>query len=315
MEPALSPGATVMVTGAAGMLGDSLVPALASRGYRVVASDIDVRHRHPWGPGAPRLHLVDVRSPQHVDDHVRDVDPQVVIHLAAETSLERCERDPQHAAGTNETGTRNVAEACRRHGATLAFVSTAGVFRGDKAEAYVEQDEPDPINWYGRSKAAGEHRVRDLLPDHYIVRAGWMVGRPKGKDHKFVGRIIRQIRAGTKVVHAVGDKYGSPTYAPDFSANLVALLTSNAPRGTYHAVSETRRSRYEIAAEVVAALGRTDVDVRAVDSAYFADEFFAPRPHSEVLRNDRLRAAACHQMRPWPQPLAEYLRPWRDELG
>lgn len=314
-EPILVPGATVLVTGAAGMLGDALVPALLAAGHRVVASDIDLTEPRPWGAAGPALQAVDVRAAAEVDSHVRDVAPRVVMHLAAETSLEACERDPAHAAATNAHGTRHLAEACCRHDTPLVYISTAGVFGGEKSDAYVETDPPDPINWYGRTKADGEDHVRDIVRDHFIVRAGWMVGRPGGKDHKFIGRILGQIRAGQRVVHAVGDKFGSPTYAPDLAATLIAMLTTGAAPGTYHAVSETHRSRYDVATEVVAALGRDDVTVRAVDSTYFAQEFSAPRPRSEVLANARLRAAGRNLMRPWPQPLDEYLRPWQPLVG
>ncbi|SDW70184.1 dTDP-4-dehydrorhamnose reductase [Amycolatopsis xylanica] len=306
---------TVLVTGAAGMLARALVPVLLDAGFRVTVTDIDLSVPAPWGPGGPILSTVDVRVDSQVELAVRAAAPDVVLHLAAETSLEICENDPAHAMSTNAEAVRRVALSCRRNGARMVYISTAGVFDGEKDDPYTEADAPRPINWYGRSKAVGEEHVAGLLDGHHILRAGWMVGAPMAKDHKFLGRIVGQLKSGRTVLNAVGDKFGSPTYAPDFAATMLPILRGEVAPGLYHAVSEGRRSRYQIAREIVATLGRDDIEVREVDSAFFARDFFAPRPRSEVLSNTSLRAAGRNLMRPWPEPLADYLRPWQAELG
>src|SRR5207247_10423133 len=96
--------------------------------------------------------------------------PELVLHLAAETDLEKCEADPDHAYLTNTLGTHNVALACRDRGVTLAYVSTAGVFDGEKTDGpYTELDDPHPINVDGRSKFAGETIVQRLAPSGFVV--------------------------------------------------------------------------------------------------------------------------------------------------
>jgi dTDP-4-dehydrorhamnose reductase len=287
----VAPGRRVLVTGAAGMLARALVPVFTEAGYQLTVTDIDLSDPAPWGPYGPQLERLDVRMASWVDDAVARLHPDVVLHLAAETDLETCEEVPEHARLTNAESTRHVATACARHGAKLVYISTAG-----------------------RSKLFGEHYVAELLSDYVVLRAGWMVGGPGLKDHKFVGRVIDQLRAGHKVIHAVGDKFGSPTYAPDFAATLIGLLGSTAT-GVLHSVSECRRSRYDVALDVVRALGRDDVEVREVSSDFFRGSFYAPRPYSEVLRNVRLREAGLNRMRPWPEPLADCLAPWMPELA
>jgi dTDP-4-dehydrorhamnose reductase len=296
----------ILVTGAAGMLGSSLVPALTAAGHDVVATDIDLSARRPWGRPGPRIDPLDVRSRDDVRAGFAATGPDAVVHLAAETSLERCDAEPDHAWLTNTIGTKYVALACRRAAVPLLYVSTAGVFDGTKDGPYTEFDRPNPINTYGASKLEGEHVVRALVDEHFVVRAGWMVGGGAGKDHKFVARIVAQLRAGATTIHAVGDKLGTPTYAPDFARCSLGLLGSGL-YGLYHMVCGGGGSRYDVAARILEVLGRDDVELVEVGSDHFADEFPSPRPRSEVMRNLTLDLQGMNTMRPWPVALAEYL--------
>jgi dTDP-4-dehydrorhamnose reductase len=293
------------VTGAAGMLGTHLVRALLNAGYEVACSDIDCEESQPWGPDGPTLTFADVTRFSELEDWIRETRPSVVCHLAAKTDLEWCELNPHEAWLTNAVGTSNVARICARsHGSRLVYISTAGVFDGESSE-YIEEDVPRPINEYGRSKFAGEWAVLTQAPGSLVVRAGWMVGGPDGKDHKFVGLIIEQLRAGRSTIDAVVDKWGSPTYAPDFALNLVALLDAEEASGIFHMVSEGRVTRADIARQIVGALG-APATVNPVASDHFSDDFFAPRPASECLKNQRLHALGLNLMRQWPEPVGDY---------
>lgn len=292
------------VTGAAGMLGTHLVSALVNAGYDTAGSDIDCDEPRPWGCDGPKLSLVDVRSFSELEDWIGHARPSVVCHLAAKTDLEWCELNPREAWLTNAVGTSNVARICRARGIRMVYISTAGVFDGEASE-YVEADVPRPINEYGRSKFAGEWSALSQAPESLVVRAGWMVGGPDGKDHKFIGKIIEQLRAGKTTIDAVVDKCGSPTYAPDFAANLVALLDNEQASGIFHLVSEGSVTRADVARQLIGALG-VAATVNPVPSDHFRDQFFAPRPASECLKNERLSALGLNLMRPWPQPIADY---------
>lgn len=295
----------ILATGAGGMLGSAMVPALVGAGHDVLATDILLFRDQPWGWQGPSLRYLDVRAADEVNAAIEGIRPDLVMHLAAETSLEVCETDPAAASQTNAMGTRNVALACRDADIPLVYISTAGVFDGDKDDAYTEDDEPNPINAYGATKLTGEHHVQDLLERYYVIRAGWMVGGGP-KDHKFVARIVNQLKAGATVIHAVDDKSGTPTYAPDFSQCFLNLLATDA-YGTYHMACEGQGTRFDVAQVIVEELGCTDVEVVAVSSDYFKKEFFAPRPPSEIMRNARLEASGLNSMRPWRIALKEYL--------
>src|SRR5438128_5940771 len=117
------------------------------------------------------IDTLDVRDLDAVRGRIRPNQYSTVIHLAAETDVDRCEREPEHAYRVNATGTRNVALACRAAGITMVYQSTGEVFGGDGAPGpFTELDVPRPANVYGASKLAGERHVHELLRRYFIVR-------------------------------------------------------------------------------------------------------------------------------------------------
>ena len=126
------------------------------------------------------------------------------------------------------------------------------------------------------------------------------------RDHKFVAKVVDQLRAGATTIRAVTDKLGTPTYTEDFARNMLELITTPY-YGRYHMASLGEGSRYDVAREIVGFYGRSDVDVLPVTSQAFADEYPAPRPKSEIMRNYMLDLRGMNRMRPWREALREYL--------
>ena len=290
----------VLITGSAGMLGSAVYPALVRAGHEVRATDLA-----PRSESGLQMSMLDVRDLGAVRREIAAFRPDLVAHLAAETDLETCELDPDHAFRTNTVGTQNVVAAAAQIDAIIVYISTAGVFDGEKTTGpYTEFDEPRPINIYGASKYRGERVTAELSSKFYIVRAGWMVGGGP-RDHKFVAKVLQQISDGASVIHAVDDKFGTPTYTEDFAVNLLRLIDE--PRyGLYHMTCRGQGSRFDVAREIVAWSGR-DVDVVPVPSSHFATTYFAPRPRSEMMRNYMLELAGIDLMRPWAEALTDYL--------
>jgi dTDP-4-dehydrorhamnose reductase len=285
----------VLITGADGMLGSALCPTLVKRGYTVIATDLS-----PSNEGSKKL---DVRNYNDIKEMVEKVEPNMVMHLAAETDVDRCEVEPDHAFLTNTIGTQNVALVCQKRNIEMVYISTLGVFWGDKPEPYTEFDEPNPINVYGRSKLEGEKIVEVLLKRFYIMRAGWMVGGGPKRDKKFIGKIIRQINE-TKTLKAVNDKIGSPTYTFDFSRCMADLIETGF-YGLYHCTNKGVGSRFDVAKKIVEFMGRKDVAVEPVSSAYFP--LPAPRARSEMSRNYKLELLGIDSTRNWEDALKEYI--------
>jgi dTDP-4-dehydrorhamnose reductase len=286
----------ILVTGANGMTGSHLLDVYSEAElYRTDLTE------------TPGIHVMDIRSREQVMDTVRMVKPSMVLHLAAETDVDLCEREPDHAFRSNMVGTLNVALACQKFNVDLVYVSTAGLFDGNKPDAYTEFDKPAPVNVYARAKLEGEIIVQTLHPRHYIVRAGWMFGG-RYRDKKFVGKIAsRCLEEGEAAeIRAVNDKKGSPTYASDLLAGI-RRLSETGVYGLYHLVNEGSATRYEVALEIARIL-QTGSRVSKASS----DSFVLPaaRPNSEVARNYKLDLMGLNMMQPWQNAMREYLRSW-----
>ena len=289
----------VLITGCGGMLGNAIYPYFRKRCAEVIATDKTLSE--PW------LSELDVRDDAAVRRLVAKFRPELILHLAAETDLEYCETHADVADDVNSISTRRIAELARAQGSTLVYISTAGVYDGGKTdEPYTEEDPARPLMVYGQSKFDGEEHVRAVGGAYYVVRAGWMVGGGPAKDHKFVSKILQQIADGRQVLHAVDDRWGTPTYTHDFANNVFRLLDTE-QYGTYHMVCEGSGTRHDVAEEIVAACGRGDIRVERVTSDYFAAEYFAPRPVSEMLINANLQRLGINLMRPWRIALREYI--------
>ncbi|MCL4400313.1 NAD(P)-dependent oxidoreductase [Patescibacteria group bacterium] len=272
MEEKLS--SKVLVTGAFGMVGS----------YVDFGIKLDRR-------------ALDVADPKEVDSVFDRYQPKVVLHLAAETDVDRCERDPEYAYMTNSIGTFNVASSARRIGAKVVYISTVYVFDGVKGKPYLENDRPSPNNHYGRSKYLGELAVRDILDDYLIVRAGWMFGGGPKKDQKFVAKIIKQLQKDE--IKAVNDKFGSLTYAKDLVSKIKGFI-ENDKKGIVHAMNEGSCSRYDIALEIKKTTG-SESKIIPVDSSYF--NLDASRSNCDIMES--LNGGA---MRPWQEALDDYVK-------
>lgn len=295
---------TVLITGCGGMLGAAVYKACKRRFEHVLATDIDLNE--PW---LEPLDVRDIAQCQRVFEQFR---PTLVLHLAALTDLEYCERNAEHAWLTNALGAENVAMLARRADATLVYISTAGIFGGEQEE-FNDFDRPNPLSIYAKSKYHGEQFVERHVPKHFIFRAGWMMGGGLKKDKKFINKIYKQLKAGQKELFVVDDKLGTPTYTEDFAESILRVVESGY-YGLYNQVCGGSCSRLEVAREFLQLLGLTEqVRLTQVTSDYFKHEYFAQRPYSEKLVNLKLNARGINFMRDWKVCLAEYSQTFRED--
>ncbi|MHC4114251.1 MAG: SDR family oxidoreductase [Planctomycetota bacterium] len=288
----------VLITGCGGMLGEAVYPYFVSRYETVLASDKILNEE--W------LIQLDVRDDEHLRKVFEEYQPNLVIHLAAETSLEYCETHSKIAQDTNSTATKVIAKLSEEYGAVLVYISTAGVFDGLKKGFYTEQDQPNPIMVYGQTKYEGELHALEYCTRTFVVRAGWMMGGGKRKEKKFIYKILQQIAAGKKEIHAVDDRWGTPTYTYDFAKNLFLLIQTK-KYGTYHMACEGKGARYDVAKEILRICKRPDIKLTAVSSEFFSREYFAPRPPSEMMYNVNLRKLGINNMNTWKDSLQNYI--------
>lgn len=278
----------ILVTGASGMLGSDVYRFLEGAGYHVIAAS---RER------------MDVTQLPAVQRCLSEHHPDLVFHAAAHTDLDQAEREPDITYRINTIGTWNVALACARNRAQLVYVSTCGVFDGRKAAPYTELDSPNPLTHYHRSKYQAERRVAELVPEHFILRPGWLFGGRASHRRNYVANRYREA-LNRSVIRSATDRFGSPTYTLDFAASALEIVRSQA-FGLYHVANSGACSRYEYVRNCLAGLGLA-TPLEPVTSDYFPRS--APVPAWEALDSYFLRLRGLAAPRPWQEALAEYVR-------
>ena len=286
-------GKRAIITGANGMLADALWPLLLKNGYEVLPTDIIATDGILKG---------DIRDVNGMLGIVKEHRPEIIFHLAAETDVDKCELQPEHAYATNWRGTENIAQICKELDIVMVYISTGAVFDGEKEGGYTELDKPNPISVYGMSKLKGEEAVQSLLKKYFIVRAGWMIGG-HNKDKKFVWKIVQLLNT-KKEISVVTDKTGSPTFTSDFSRGIIDIVRRGG-YGLYHCVNKGICTRYDIAVKIAEYLGKTGVVIKPVTSDAFP--LPAPRGRSEAMLNYKLAQMGLDNARPWQEALKEYL--------
>ncbi len=255
----------VLITGSSGMLGC------------YVANLIDRTKYEVFCPNSAELNL---KKSEEISKIIKSISPNIILHFAAETNVDLCEVDIRHAAQINCVATEVLAKAASEVGAWVVYISTSNIFGAHKKLIYNELDLPSPENYYGRSKLAGEKAIEKYcLQNCLIIRASWMIGGGIERDQKFVGKIIGQIKAGSLLLRAVDDKYGTVTLA----ASLASFILRSIPErkvGIYHFASRGLVTRFDIAKTVAKYLNFRG-QVLAVKSSEFP--LSAPRPDSEGI--------------------------------
>ncbi|MEK7449194.1 MAG: dTDP-4-dehydrorhamnose reductase [Planctomycetota bacterium] len=286
---------TVLITGAGGMVGQE-ISRVFSDTYKLHAL----------------LHSqLDIQDLEKVRQIFSEIKPGLVIHLAAMTDVDGCERNPAKAMAINAEGTKNIARACVRESARLVYLSTSDVFDGTKKTPYDEDDQPNPINHYGRSKYQGEQAIKEIKPDAYIIRACWLFGGG-AEDKKFVAKIL-ELAQVQQVISAVTDVYGSPTYTRDLAEGIKRIVETG-KLGLYHLNNRGCCSRYELTQKILEYASRCHRDSRIKDCAVqpvkSADyTTIAPRPLMAAMKSVRLENIGLpNLMRSWEEALEEYLR-------
>ena len=267
----------VLVTGANGMLGQDLCPILEDEGYEVIETDIQT---------------LDITNTDMVKTLLQKEHPDIVIHCAAYTNVDKAEEDVEAARLINSKGTENIAKTCADIDATLVYISTDYVFSGEKTEPYLPDDKTAPLNNYGLTKLEGENAVKKYCNKYYIVRTSWLYGI-HGKN--FVETILSM--ADRPELKVVDDQVGCPTWTIELSNGIVKIQQEN-DYGTYHVCGGGQTSWYNFAKKILENTG-VKINLRPCTT----DEFSCPakRPHYSVMDNNGI----C---RNWEAALKDYLR-------
>ena len=277
-------GYRILITGAKGMLGRTLVRRWSSH-HTVIATDYEE---------------LDITNTQACIAGIAQAKPDIVVHCAAYTAVDRCESDVDAAYRLNAIGSANVAIACQRSAARMIAISTDYVFSGDAPLPYNEWDQPGPRTVYGASKLAGEVAVRTHCPDHTIVRIAWLYG---AGGPSFVHTMLRLGAQPGGPMRVVADQIGNPTSTDAVAAGLTALFEHNIV-GTVHLTCSGETSWYGFTQEILRLrmLGR---ELTPCTTAEYPRP--APRPANSRLDKMALRLYGLPAMPAWQDALATFL--------
>lgn len=273
----------ILITGATGQLGSELRNLLDERNVAYDAFD---------------SHGLDITDEETVMKKVEELQPKVIYHCAAYTAVDNAE-DQYKAANwqVNETGTQNIAQAAKKVGALLVYVSTDYVFDGTNPGEYKEDDPTNPKNEYGKAKLAGEEIVKQTLDNYYIVRTSWVFGK---YGRNFVYTMLRLAKDHDRLT-VVNDQFGRPTWTRTLAEFITHLVDTKSPYGTYQLSNDDSCSWYEFAKEV---LVDKDVEVAPVTSEEYPQKAY--RPRYSIMSLEKAKATG-YEIPTWQEALKEFM--------
>ena len=242
---------------------------------------------------------MDITDYESVENNFSKYQPDLVINLAAYTNVEKAEDDKQAAYQINVEGTKNLALACKNNLIPILHISTDYVFNGKKDGSYNEEDETDPINYYGETKLKGEERIKELLPQHIIIRTSWLFSYHIG--HNFIKQILNQANTNKKI-QVVNDIFGCPTSVRSLTDCIFRICgrynsSGNLHFGTYHFVNSPSASWHVFAKHIVdKAYENKIIDqpvvVHPVPSSHYKTR--AVRPVNSIMSAKKI--TSCYQI-------------------
>jgi len=269
----------ILILGAKGMLGRDLVEEF-KKDYKV----------HAWG----RKDL-DITNKKIVQKKVLELKPDVVINVAAYTDVDGCKTNKDVCMEINGKAPGYIAQASKICNAVLVHYSTDYVFDGKKKEGYKEEDKPNPISVYGKSKFLGERELIRNTNKYYLIRSSWLYGK-QGKN--FVDTMLNLAKE-RDTIEVVNDQFGKPTYTKDLAKRTKEIIEEKRDFGIYHVINEDTTTWYDFTRKIFELAG-INIEVKPQTTEQFPRP--AKRPKYSALINTKLP-----KMRSWQEALKEYL--------
>lgn len=273
----------ILITGSNGMLGHDLQEVLNDKHELILTT-------------SETLNITDKNQVLKV---ICENKPDIVINSAAYTDVDGCEDNHDIAYGVNGEGVRNLAIACKEIDCPLVHISTDYVFNGKNNRPWVEDDEIDPINVYGKSKLEGEEAILEILDKYFIVRTAWLYG-VNGRNFP---KTMLELAKNHSEITVVYDEVGSPTYTLDLAYGISQLIETEY-YGIYHLTNSESCSWCEFA-RYIFEVADVDVNVIPVTASEFARP--APRPSYSVLENKNWINNGFKPLRSYKEAIKEYI--------
>lgn len=296
----------LLITGSNGQLGRALWLALRDSNHDIVFTDVWDR-----GKGIPEQFLIkdieylDITDEVAVEKMISRVRPEVVINCAAHTAVDLCEEQEELAERINAKGPENLAKSLEGLKGTLVQISTDYVFDGAGTRPYVEEDEPNPVTVYGRTKCTGEKLVAENISRYFIIRTAWLYG-----DGKNFVRTMLRLSGEHSRLKVVSDQKGSPTSAAELAKMILNLIGAGekpamSPFGIYHGTCEGETTWFEFTKKIFE-IADINCEVLPVTTEEYGAK--AKRPAYSVLENKKYNQLGFPGFKQWEEALRDYLK-------
>ncbi|MCW4004815.1 MAG: dTDP-4-dehydrorhamnose reductase [Candidatus Bathyarchaeota archaeon] len=290
----------LLITGASGLYGSKLAQLALARNFEVNSCDVQNLS------ACSNFVRLDITDRSMVEESFRSIKPDVVVHAASLTDVDKCELNQELAWKVNVEGTKNIVEAAKSAGSFLIYISTDYVFSGE-AGCYTEGDKPKPINYYGLTKLKGEEIVQTLT-EYFIARPSVIFGStPAAGKVNFALWLIETLRKGERV-KIITDQWNTPTLNTNLAEMTLEVVECRLT-GTYHLCGASRVSRFEFAELLADAFSLDKCLIEPVESSSFS--WVAKRPRDSSLDTSK----AQQDLRVKPLGLGDALERLRSELS
>jgi dTDP-4-dehydrorhamnose reductase len=284
----------IMITGGKGQLGSDCTQVL-QKSHDVMSVDIEE---------------IDIALYSDLAIMVQGFLPDVIVNCAAYTQVDSCETAKDLAWEVNVKGAENLALCAQKYGCRLVHISTDYVFDGLKnvPEPYIEDDNPNPLSYYGVTKFESEKAVRRRLDQHVIIRTSWLYGL---NGQNFLKTMLKTaLKNPDKTIKVVSDQFGSPTWSWRLALQIAGLIDKNG-QGTYHATAEGYCSWYELASYFFKKMAVTHNLIPCSSEEYPTP---AARPKNSILENRYLKQKNMNIMKNWQDDLDQFVTSFRKHL-
>lgn len=280
----------ILVTGVKGQLGYDCLRELAKRGYQNVKG-IDIED-------------LDITDEEATLKLIKEYHPDVIMHNAAWTAVDKAEEMPDKVYAVNALGPRNIARAAKEVGAKMIYISTDYVFDGE-GEKYFEVNDPkNGLSTYGKTKSQGEDFVTSILNKYFIIRTSWVFGI---NGNNFIKTMINLSDIGKKEINIVCDEIGSPTYTVDLAVLMCDMMETD-KYGIYHATNEGICSWAEFASYIFKEIG-SNLKVNPVTTEEYMKlvQNQAKRPLNSRMSKESLVKAGFNKLPTWQDATKRYI--------
>ncbi|MEO7923789.1 MAG: SDR family oxidoreductase [Chitinophagaceae bacterium] len=274
----------ILITGANGFLGYYLTGQLLLRNYQVIATGRG-GDRLPY-TGQANFHYVsmDFTDPFSVHDVFEQYQPDVVVHAGAMSKPDECEKNQWQAYVTNVEATVTMLLNAEEQRSFFVFLSTDFVFDGDIG-MYAENDKPNPVNFYGRTKLEAEEAVKEYPYGWAIARTVLIYGKPP-TNRKTILSIVKEKLVKGEEYSVVNDQFRTPTFVEDLAAGIVAIIEKKAT-GIFHLSGPDKLTPYEMACQVADHLGLDRSLLKKVTAADFNEPARRPLKTGFIIEKAR----------------------------